>query len=221
MGIRLNDVKVVFRGPRGDAVPVLDIPQFAVDEGHQVALVGGSGSGKTTLLNVIAGIVRPTSGEVRVGETDVATLSEAGRDVFRAKNVGYVFQTFNLLQGLTALENVLLAQSFAGVRGKAALERGRALLDRVRLSDRHGARPGTMSVGEQQRVAIARALVNRPRIVLADEPTANLDEDNGDQVLDLLQEATREEGSILLLVTHERRVQERFANVVPLAELNR
>ncbi len=219
MRIRLQDVKVTFRDTQGHDVPVLDIPDFQVDAGHQVCLVGGSGSGKTTFLNTLAGIVVPTAGRVLFDDTDVARLTEARRDRFRARHVGYVFQTFNLLQGLTALENVALPARFAGVRRAAARARAAELLDRVGLSHRAGARPGTLSVGEQQRVAIARAVINRPTVVLADEPTANLDVDNGDQVLSMLKEAASEAESVLLLVTHEPRVQEHFEDVRELGEL--
>lgn len=220
MDIRLDNLKVVFRDRSGNNVPVLDVPSLNIDAGRQVCLVGGSGSGKTTLLNTVAGIVLPTSGRVLFDDTDVAALSEAQRDHFRAEHVGYVFQTFNLLQGLTALENVSLPAHFAGHRSAETKDRARALLDRVGLSHRLDARPGTMSVGEQQRVAIARAVINAPTVVLADEPTANLDVKNGDEVLELLKEAASESNSILLLVTHEPRVQEHFDDVRPLSEVS-
>ena len=221
MSIRLEDLKVSFAMSGSGTVDVLDIPSLDVPEGKPLCLVGGSGSGKTTLLNVVAGIVPPTSGRVLHGDVDIARLSEAARDRFRAESIGYVFQTFNLLQGLTARENVMIALAFAGTHGKPARTRSDELLERMRLTHRADARPGTMSVGEQQRVALARAVANRPRVVLADEPTANLDEENGDEVLDLLQETTSDEGSVLLLVTHETRVQARFERTLPLTEVSR
>lgn len=221
MGIRVQDLKVVFRGPDGAPVPVLDVPKLEVPDATELCLSGGSGSGKTTLLNVLAGIVVPESGQVWHDGVEITSLSERRRDAFRAASVGYVFQTFNLLQGLTALENVRLPQGFAGHRGHEAAVRARALLERVGLGHRLHARPATLSVGEQQRVALARAVVNRPRVVLADEPTANLDERHGDEVLALLRETVAAEGAILILVTHERRIQERFATVVPLKEISR
>ena len=221
MAIVLEDLKVTYSGANGSRTTVLDIPRFQVDEGSQVCLRGGSGQGKTTLLNVIAGITMPTSGRVLHGSIDIAALKEARRDRFRAENIGYVFQTFNLLQGLSALENVLIAAAFAGHHGKPARERGEQLLERMGLTHRSHARPGELSVGEQQRVSIARAVVNRPEVVLADEPTANLDEDNSDEVLELLKEVTSEVGSILILVTHESRVQSHFEQVVRLAEISR
>jgi len=221
MGIRLKDLKVVFRDRAGTQVPILDIPEFAVPKGTKICLTGGSGEGKTTLLNVLAGITMPVAGNVIHGDTDITTLSEPRRDRFRAKHIGYVFQTFNLLQGLTALENVLAAAHFAGRHGREVRARGEALIERMGLSHRFDAKPGTLSVGEQQRVAIARAVVNSPRIVLADEPTANLDEVNGDEVLELLKEVTSDQGSILLIVTHEPRVRAHFEQVVPLSEIAR
>lgn len=220
MGIRLKDVRVTYRDQAGHDLTVLDIAGFAVARGTQVCVTGDSGEGKTTLLNVLAGITMPTVGSVVHGELDITALSEATRDHFRAKNIGYVFQTFNLLQGLSALENVLAAAHFAGHHGREVKERARALLTRMGLEQRMAAKPRTLSVGEQQRVAIARAVVNAPRVVLADEPTANLDETNGDEVLELLKEVASDEGSILVLVTHEARVREHFEEVVPIAEIS-
>ncbi|MCA9320837.1 MAG: ABC transporter ATP-binding protein, partial [Planctomycetes bacterium] len=191
-----------------------------IRDGRQLCLVGHSGCGKTSFLNVLAGIVRPTTGVVLHGDVSLFELSESQRDRFRADHVGYVFQTFNLLQGLTALENLLIAQGFAGKTGVPARERAESLLARVGLADRRHDRPATLSVGEQQRVAIARAVVNHPRVVLADEPTANLDEKNGDEVIELLKEVSSEEGNILVLVTHETRTRSRFTDVVPMAEMS-
>ena len=217
MGIRVRKLQMTFPGT---ADPVLSIPALDVEKGQDVCLVGASGSGKTTLLNILAGITLPTSGSVSYGDTNICSLSEGRRDQFRAENIGYVFQTFNLLQSLTALENVLLAMRFGGLTGNEAQERATALIERVGLAHRSGARPGTLSVGEQQRVAIARALANKPRVVLADEPTANLDEVNGAEVITLLQEVTSHEQSSLVLVTHEERVRSAFHNIVVLSEVN-
>ena len=220
MDIRLEELEVTYRDHAGQPVPILNVPSLTFEAGRQICLVGGSGSGKTTLLNTIAGIVQPTRGRVLYDDIEVSGLSEAGRDGFRARHVGYVFQTFNLLQGLTAMENVALAAHFGGTKGAEGKARARALLERVGLGHRLDARPGTLSVGEQQRVAIARAVINQPTVVLADEPTANLDVANGDEVLELLKEAASESRSILLLVTHEPRVQGHFDEVRPLAEIS-
>lgn len=221
MALRLEEVTKSFTSPSRERVTVLDIPHLEIADGRQLCLTGGSGSGKTTLLNILAGIVLPTTGSVVFDDVDIARLSETARDRFRAKHVGYVFQTFNLIQGLTALENVVLARNFAGVKGDLARKNGADLLEKVGLSHRASARPGTLSVGEQQRVAIARAVVNTPNILLADEPTANLDEANAEQVLDLLQEMCQDLGSTLLIVTHEPQVRARFSDVVPLSEICR
>ncbi|MCB9832598.1 MAG: ABC transporter ATP-binding protein [Planctomycetes bacterium] len=221
MAIKLEDLRMTWREPDGRERHVLDVPLLEVPDASQLCLVGHSGSGKTTLLNVIAGIVRPSAGRVFVGGEEISAMGEAQRDLFRARHVGYVFQTFNLLQGLTAVENVMLAMSFAGVAARPARERAEHLLDRVGLSERRRARPATMSVGEQQRVAIARALANRPMVVLADEPTANLDERNAAETIDLLRETTSEENSILLLVTHDAEVRDRFDDVRELREISR
>lgn len=219
MAIRIRGLQVRYQDARGRDLTVLDVADLTIEEGRRLCLVGGSGSGKTTLLNVLAGIVTPTAGEVRYGDVDITKLPEAERDRFRAKNVGYVFQSFNLLQGLSAQENVSIAGTFGGLSSREAQSRAKTLLVRVGLERRLDARPGTLSVGEQQRVGIARALVNRPKVVLADEPTASLDEDRADEVLALLEEVVQEEGSTLVVVTHEARVRERFADLLDLKAL--
>ena len=221
MAITLEKLAVTFRDAAGRDVPVLNIDHLAVSKGEHVCLVGGSGSGKTTLLNVIAGIVVPTRGKVLFGDHDLVRMSEAERDGFRARNIGYVFQSFNLIQSLTAHENISLAGTFGGLGRGEARAKADQLLKRVDLSHRRDARPGTLSVGEQQRVGIARALINTPQVVLADEPTANLDEKRADEVLALLDEVVSEAKSTLVLVTHEARVRDRFDTVVPLQEISR
>ena len=216
--LRLKEVKKAYVQPDGTALPVLDIESFFVAAGEQMVLMGRSGSGKTTLLHVIAGISRPDSGRVWIEDWDIALLSEAERDRFRAERIGYVFQTFNLLPGFTALENVLLAMRFTGRRVDRT--RARKLLERVGLQHRETHRPAQLSVGEQQRVAVARALANRPKLLLADEPTANIDTGNQVQVLSLLQETCREENVALVLVTHAPEVAKQFERVERLEEFN-
>ena len=169
----LENVKKSYVEANGHLLPILDIPRFAVEPGEQMALIGRSGCGKTTMLHVIAGISRADSGRIQIDGLEVSKLSEAGRDRYRAAKLGYVFQTFNLLPAFTALENVLLGMTFA--RGKRDLPRARHLLDRVGLSHREHHKPAQMSVGEQQRGAVARALANRPKLLLADEPTGNFE----------------------------------------------
>lgn len=199
-------------------LPILDIKEFRVAAGEQVVLMGRSGCGKTTLLHVIAGISRPDSGLVEVNGIDITRLSEAGRDRFRADKIGYVFQTFNLLAGFSALENVMLGMTFAGGRPDAA--RARKLLERVGLKHRLTHRPAMLSVGEQQRVAVARALANKPRLLLADEPTANVDSTHQQQIVELLRASCQEEDVALLIVTHTPEVAEQFARVERLESFN-
>jgi ABC-type lipoprotein export system ATPase subunit len=214
----LKDVKKAFLQPDGNPLPILDILEFQVAAGEQMVLVGPSGCGKTTLLHVIAGISRPDSGKVRINDWDITLMSEAECDRFRAEHLGYVFQTFNLLRGFTALENVLLAMRFTGRR--ADRPRARQLLDRVGLGHRMTHKPPMLSVGEQQRVAVARALANRPKLLLADEPTANVDSGHQQQVLDLLRQTCREENVALVLVTHSPEVARQFERVDRIEEFN-
>jgi putative ABC transport system ATP-binding protein len=217
--LRLKDLRKSFREPDGGLLPILDVPQYQLAPGEQAVLMGKSGSGKTTLLHVIAGISRPDSGSVVVDGCDLVRLSEAGRDRFRADKIGYVFQTFNLLPGFSALENVLLGMSFAG--GRADSSRAKQLLDRVGLKHRLSHRPAMLSVGEQQRVAVARALANRPKLLLADEPTANVDSGHQQQIVTLLRDTCREEHVALLIVTHTGEVADQFGRVDRLEDFNR
>jgi putative ABC transport system ATP-binding protein len=182
-----------------------------------VCLVGSSGSGKTTLLNILAGILVPTTGKVELDDVELFRLSEAARDRFRAERVGCVFQTFNLLQGLSALENLTLAQTFAGISQTRAKARGLELLEQLGLADRADARPSELSVGEQQRIAIARAVSKRPGLVLADEPTASLDDDNARAAIELLLDTCK--ASTLIVASHDPRLIERFSDVRALAAL--
>ncbi len=214
----LKDIKKGFRQPDGSALPVLDVPEFRVAAGEQMVLVGRSGCGKTTLLHIIAGISRPDSGKVRIDEWDITLMPESECDRFRAERIGYVFQTFNLLAGFTALENVLLAMRFA--RGRMDKTRAHQLLDRVGLSHRTTHRPAQLSVGEQQRVAVARALANKPQILLADEPTANVDAGHQQQVLDLMRDTCREENVALIIVTHSHEVARQFERQDRLEDIN-
>ncbi|MEX0586299.1 MAG: ABC transporter ATP-binding protein [Pirellulales bacterium] len=216
--LELADVKKSFREPNGQILPILNVRSFQLAEREQMVLVGRSGSGKTTLLYVIGGISRPDSGQVRINGTEITRLSEAARDRFRARSVGYVYQTFNLLPGFTALENVLLGMSFTGQRPDR--QRAANLLKRVGLGDRLAHRPAALSVGEQQRVAVARALANRPKLLLADEPTASVDAVNQRQMIDLIRETCQEEGVALLLVTHAPEIASQFSRVEELEKIN-
>jgi ABC-type lipoprotein export system ATPase subunit len=223
MAVQLHQLVKRYVGPDGSVVPVIDIEAMLLGDGEQVALMGTSGSGKTTLLHLIAGILSPDSGrivfELDGRTTDLAALSEARRDVFRGRNIGYIFQTHHLLGGFTALENVLLGMSFTGRRADHAW--ARHLLSEVGLAERLNYRPQKLSVGQQQRVAVARALANRPRLVLADEPTGALDQGNARQVLELIRALCREVQATLLLVTHDAAIAQQLGRVESLAQLNR
>jgi putative ABC transport system ATP-binding protein len=215
----LQNVKKSYIEANGHELPILDIPSFQIAEGEQMVLLGPSGCGKTTLLHVIAGISSANSGKIVLDSVDLGRLSEAGRDRFRAAKMGYVFQTFNLLPAFTALENVMLGMTFC--RGRRDVERASQLLTRVGLRHRADHKPTALSVGEQQRVAVARALANRPRLLLADEPTANVDQANQQKIIDLIRATCGEERIALLMVTHAAEVASQFERADQLTRLNR
>ena len=182
---------------------VLDGADAQIRDGETVAILGRSGSGKSTLLNVISGIDRPDSGSVEVDGQDIARLAEPARTLFRRERIGFVYQFFNLIPTLDVEENVRLVLELNGVRGPQARRRSEAMLQQVGLADRSHSSIDTLSGGEQQRVAIARALVHEPSLLLADEPTGNLDEQTARQVMPLLLSLARSRGAALLLVTHD------------------
>lgn len=216
--LEIRNLKRSYRSPGGGSTPVVDVPSFELAVGRQVALAGTSGSGKTTFLHLIAGILTPDEGAIRVAGLAVTGQSEAGRDRLRGTQIGYIFQTFNLLQGYTALQNVELAMMFGRGRDRAYAEH---LLERVGLADRLHYRPRQLSVGQQQRVAVARALANHPRLVLADEPTGNLDFRLAGAALALIRDLCRETEAALLLVSHDRDVLAAFDDVHAFHEINR
>ena len=217
--LEIRELKKSFEQPGGGRLPILDIESLSVSAGEQFVLIGQSGGGKTTLLHLIAGISTPDSGSIRVNGTDITKLSESGRDRFRAAMTGYVFQTFNLLAGFTALENVRLGMSFAAGRHDSA--RAMSLLERVGLADRAHYKPSQLSVGQQQRVAIARSLASRPKLLLADEPTANVDPASSKTVIELIRSNCREDNVTLLMVTHSMEVAAQFDRVERLESINR
>jgi len=217
--LEIQNLKKSFDQPGGGRLDILDIQSLAIAAGEQTVLIGQSGGGKTTLLHLIAGLLTPDSGSIRIAGTDITRLSESGRDRFRASMTGYVFQTFNLLPAFTAIENVRLGMSFAGGRHDAA--RATALLQRVGLADRAHYRPSQLSVGQQQRVAIARALAGRPKVLLADEPTANVDPASSQMVIELIRDSCREDNVSLLLVTHSMEIASQFERVERLEAINR
>lgn len=217
--LKLTDIKKTYTQPDGTSVPILDVPSFEMSAGEQVALLGPSGCGKTTLLHTIAGIIKPDSGTVILDGVELTRYTEAARDRIRADKIGYVYQTFNLLPAFSALENVVLGMSFG--KRPASKPRAKELLEQVGLGHRIHNKPSAMSVGEQQRVAVARALANRPAMLLADEPTANVDPANQRVIVQLIRDRCREENIALLMVTHSMEVADQFDRVDQLAELNR
>ena len=218
-GSLVLDLRGVRKGYReGDATrTVLDGTEMRLARGRIGALVGRSGAGKSTVLNLVSGIDRPDAGQVVVDGVDLGALSERDRTLFRRRHVGFVFQFYNLVPTLTVEENVRVLLDLDRVPAPEAQRRARALLDAVGLVDRAAAFPDRLSGGEQQRVAIARALAHDPALVLADEPTGDLDAETGARVLDLLESLTRDAGKTLLMVTHDRSTLGRADVVFTLA----
>jgi len=197
---------------------VVDVTQLDLARGEQVLLTGGSGRGKSTLLQLIAGLLEPSDGHVIVDNIRVHTLHGAKRDLYRGRKIGMIFQTFNLLHGFSALENVMVALMFSAIDRGEHRRRAAALLSRLGI-ERHDALPEQLSVGQQQRVAVARALASDPVLVLADEPTASLDPENAGVAMDLIQNACRESSAALLCVSHDPAMQPRFERRASLADL--
>lgn len=194
--------------------PILTIPELTIRDKAQVGVFGPSGTGKTTFLHLISGLILPTTGQIHVAGVELSSLKEAQRDVFRANHVGYIFQTFNLVEGYSALENVMLGQVF--LTGRADRDKAADMLEKVGLADRMSHSPAELSVGQQQRVCIARALVNDPDILLADEPTGSLDAASSSSVMDLI--LSFSSGRTLLLVSHDPKVLDRFSERISLME---
>ena len=190
--------------------PILD-GSLELERGQHVAVTGPSGCGKSTLLHLVSGVLRPDSGRIVLDGQELTQLSETEMDRFRAQHIGYVFQTFHLLKGLTVLENVEAVVTFAGGEDYS---RARELLCGLGLEERLDYFPHQLSVGQRQRVAVARAMVNDPPLILADEPTANLDSERAQEVVELLRETCRNSGAALLMVTHDRAVVEAFDSVI-------
>ncbi len=211
--LRTERLGMRFQGPGGEIRLFQDL-DLHIDNGETVAILGASGCGKSTLLGLLAGLDTPTEGRVLVGDTDITALDEDARARLRSRHVGFVFQAFHLLSGLTALENILLPLELAGHRDAQRLARD--ALERVGLANRDRHYPRQLSGGEQQRVAIARAFVTAPRLLLADEPTGNLDRDTGHRISDLLFTLNREQQTTLVLVTHDPELAGRCDRVLHL-----
>jgi putative ABC transport system ATP-binding protein len=190
----------------GTTIKALDDVSITVRRGDYVSIVGPSGSGKTTLFNLIGGLDRPTAGSVFIDEVDLAKLDAYELAWLRCHKVGYIFQTFNLLPTLTAVDNVSLPMIFAGTRRDVRLTRATELLNSVGLTERMHHRPGELSAGQQQRVAIARALANNPALILADEPTGNLDSQTGSEIIHILRQLNQDAGVTIIAATHDLKI---------------
>lgn len=216
--LRIHDLQFRYGRSEPAAPAVVDVRSLVLKSGEQVLLTGGSGSGKSTLLHLIAGLIDPDRGEVFVNSQNVHALRGAARDTFRGRSIGMIFQTFNLLHGFSALENVMAALMFSPIPAREHESRARSLLSELGVV-RVDAEPSKLSVGQQQRVAVARAVATRPALVLADEPTASLDPENALGAMDLIQRACRENGAALLCVSHDPSMSQRFERRLWLNEL--
>ena len=215
--LSVENLHLSFRSPNGKSHSVVQVPAFSMEHNQQIAIKGPSGSGKTTFLHMLAGVLTPDSGQILIDGQSLGAMNESDRDQLRSGTIGYIFQSFNLLNGFSCMENLLLAMS---LNGSSNFDRARSLLDKVGLEDRKDHLPGQLSIGQQQRVAIARALINRPKLVLADEPTGNLDPSNTDRSLELLCSLCKEWESALILVSHDPRVIGKFEHQIDWEELN-
>jgi putative ABC transport system ATP-binding protein len=196
---------------------VLDIPHLTIHQGDQILLRGVSGSGKTTLFNVASGLLKPTSGQIYYDTVDLYRMSEAKRDQYRAQQIGYIFQTHHLLNALTAVENVVMPMAFAKqTASQTWRKRALELLAMVNLADHADHRPAQLSAGQRMRVAIARALANQPTILFADEPTASLDQDTGQIVMDIIQSTCQKMNATLIVASHDPALTPRFGQLADL-----
>jgi ABC-type lipoprotein export system ATPase subunit len=216
--LRINGLRFRYGAPGDSGAWTVDVERLELARGEQALLTGGSGTGKSTLLSIVAGLMEPGAGTVEVSGQDVHALRGATRDRFRGRTIGMIFQTFNLLHGFSALENVLAALMFSDLPAREHRGRASELLRRLGIERMH-ATPERLSVGQQQRVAVARAVACRPALVLADEPTASLDPENSAAAMDVIQEACREVGAALLCVSHDPAMERRFGVRRRLSEL--
>lgn len=213
--IRTEALKKVF-GKEESAVTALRDCTVSIKKGEQIAVTGASGSGKSTLLHLLGGLERPTEGKVWYGDTDLYAMDDQSRSVFRRQNIGFVFQSYNLIPELTAEENIALPAMLDGKKTDTSFIQ--SITERLSLTDRLHHLPGELSGGQQQRVAIARALSTRPRILLCDEPTGNLDSQNGEQVIALLYELSEELGTTLVVVTHDQSIAAKAQRIITITD---
>ena len=214
--IKLNNVRKDYRSGN-NTTTIVDVDELSVSAGEKIAIVGASGSGKTTLLNLLSGLVVADSGQIVINGQDITTLSESGRDRFRANNIGYLFQNFHLLDGYSALENVELGMLFAS--GAVKSQRAAEQLTKLGLGQRLHHQPSELSIGQQARVALARATANNPKIILADEPTGALDSASAREALDLLFEQSASHNATLICVTHDKSVAANFDRIIDMGQL--
>ena len=215
--LRVNQLKKSFSSPEGESIKVVDVDKFSLDLSEFCGMRGESGSGKTTFLHLLAGILCPDDGVIELEGQNTVDLNSADKDSLRAGTIGYVFQSFNLLQGFSCIENLKLAMSFGSNYDESYAE---GLLEKVGLAHRLSYKPSQLSIGQQQRVALARALVNKPKLVLADEPTGNLDSKNANNAINLLCELCQETDTALLVVSHDERVVSNFERQIDWNEIN-
>lgn len=189
-------------------------PDVAIQRGETLLITGGSGKGKTTLLHLLGGLIKPKSGDIHIEDVNIATLSDKKLDHFRGKNIGLVLQQSYFVESLNVLENVVLASWLA--TGKQATQKAQQLLTQLGLADQMQKLPSQLSIGQQQRVSIARAIINEPKLLLADEPTSSLDDENAFIVADMLSGLAKQYGAALIIVTHDQRLKDRFSNQITL-----
>lgn len=217
MNIYFKNLGHTYVSPQGEARTVLHIPEWQIANGEQILLRGVSGSGKTTLFNIMAGLLAPTEGQIAYDSQDLYALSPKKRDRFRAQMIGYIFQNHYLISSMSALENVVMPMAFAGKYPRSQWrDRAMVLLDRMGLGDYMDYRPAQLSTGQRLRVAVARGLANMPPVLLCDEPTAALDPESAENVMNFIQETCVEEKTILVVASHDPALNERFDEVVYL-----
>ena len=218
--IKLKDLEMKYND-NGQEILALKIKNLKLKDQKHIAFVGASGSGKTTLFNMISGMIVPTKGKVEVNDVELTSLKESERDLFRANHIGYIFQDFNLFNEFTVLQNVILPLSFAKAYSKKEMEEmAKKVLKEVGMEEKLNQKVKTLSGGEKQRVAIARSIINAPDIILADEPTGNLDFKNGQKIMELLTKLAKEKKATLIVITHNNSQLDMFDEVIDVEKLN-